>query len=282
MPKKKSDEFEFKFATVKSVPIKSITELEGYLQLSLLKILEQAFIAEGRGDFGEFCGKCCSVVDLKKLLMAGVLAISSNNSAKLYKREGEFIKVKDVCKLNYYLNVSLDEHVIEIVNHEYFRRNNSSVDVTLLLKMLAKLDLVNQLRRYLEIRGLELEETEEGGRQIFDNLNKYSYTVLLHICEKVARYYSDQVLIKKMTKQEVASSALLKVAQFLERNERAGYDMFEGRLDSCGETLRFFVTKILGLPLDILRDPINESHYNKWLEYDEFKRFERQYLDQFK
>ncbi len=280
MPNRKAKDLEFEYIN-KLGPQKKINELESYLQLSLLRIIEEAFISAGRTDFGHFGGKGCCFKDIKRLLIFGIIVPNTSNSPGLVEVKEDVVTIYNLEKVSYCLNVSLDGYVDEILNHEYFRNYHDSEEVILLLKMLAKFDLINQLRSKLQLRALDLIETEEGERALFESLNKYSYTVLLNICERVARYYSDRVIVKQMTREEVEGTALLKVNYFLKRNEKAGYDMFAADPESCGETLRFFVEKILGLPLDILHDVINLNNFKKWSEYEDYKKFEKRYGEEF-
>ena len=98
--------------------------------------------------------------------------------------------------------------------------------------------------------------------------HKISYTQILALCNRVAVFFSDKVLIGDMSKSVAKNAALSNVSKFYERAVASDWSLIHADIDYVNKKLEFFITRILNKDISILKDVASVENIKKWEKRD--------------
>lgn len=191
---------------------------------------------------------------LNRLMEIEAISVSPNTSISAFN-EKDFPYTVFLDRANYKVNVIFDENIIEQINdNKYFKENISGDDKLKVFKEYIYRDAINNFKNLLEERRLELNISETADDLFRDLINKVSYTQLINLCYKVARFFSDKVITGDMNRKVACNVALINVSKFYENAVEAGWELYHSDYDCAGKELKFYIERVLGKKLKILKE----------------------------
>lgn len=201
---------------------------------------------------------------LNRLLEMKIISLSPRTDVEAFTEE-EFPNRYYVAKATYDINVIFDDdEILQINNRKYFIQEHEEVELLDLLKKYIYDDAIESFSDMLEQRRLSLYKAEEAKNKFIQLLDEISYTQILYLCERVAKFFSDRVLTGDMSRSLARNAALINVSKFYERAIESEWLINHYDYEKAGEELRFYVEQILGKPLSILKEVANVENFKNW------------------
>ena len=91
---------------------------------------------------------------------------------------------------------------------------------------------------------------------------------MLALCNRVAVFFSDKVLIGDMTKSVAKNAALLNISKFYDRAAESEWVLSHAELDNVGKELEFFIVSVLDKDISILKDVASAENLKNWIKRD--------------
>lgn len=206
---------------------------------------------------------------LNRLLYMGIISVSPRTDMEAFTEE-DFPNEVYVAKATYDINVIFDDdEVLQINKGEYFIHSHEAEELLSVLKKYIYDDAMEKFSNMLEERGLSLYKSEDANNKFIQLLDEISYTQILYLCERVARFFSDRVLTGNMSKSLAKNAALINVSKFYKRAIELQWVIYHYDYEKAGEELSFFVERILGKPLSILKDVPTVENLKNWVPIDD-------------
>ena len=179
--------------------------------------------------------------------------------------EDDFPNKYYVDKVHYDVNVIIDEATLHKINkNTYFLECSEDEELITLFKEYIYNDLIIKFEEMLEARRLQLHISENANNRFIELIDKISYTQILALCNRVAVFFSDKVLIGDMTKSVAKNAALLNVSKFYDRAVESEWTLNHAEIDYVGRELNFFIEKVLNKDITILKDVASVENLKNW------------------
>ena len=179
--------------------------------------------------------------------------------------EDDFPNKYYVAKVHYDVNVIIDEAALHKINkNTYFLGCSEDEELITLFKEYIYNDLIIKFEEMLEARRLQLHISENANNRFIELIDKISYTQILALCNRVAVFFSDKVLIGDMTKSVAKNAALLNVSKFYDRAVESEWTLNHAEIDYVGRELNFFIEKVLNKDITILKDVASVENLKNW------------------
>lgn len=179
--------------------------------------------------------------------------------------EDDFPNKYYVAKVHYDVNVIIDEAALHKINkNTYFLECSEDEELITLFKEYIYNDLIIKFEEMLEARRLQLHISENANNRFIELIDKISYTQILALCNRVAVFFSDKVLIGDMTKSVAKNAALLNVSKFYDRAVESEWTLNHAEIDYVGRELNFFIEKVLNKDITILKDVASVENLKNW------------------
>lgn len=190
---------------------------------------------------------------LNRLLDIKAISVSPDTEISAFK-DDDFPYTVFIDKAVYRINILFEDDTIEQINNNaYFREKISPEEKLTVLKEYVYNDAISRFSEFLMERHLELNITENANTRFIDLINVISYTQLISLCIKVAKYFSDKVITGEMNKKAACNAALLNVSKFYENAIENSWILHHLDYKCAGEDLRYYVERILGKKLELLK-----------------------------
>ena len=247
---KESDKFEFSELTIKD-QIKLV-----YLLLNnSLHNVSRIAPMKARGKWIEF---------INRMLEIKAISVSPESDVEAFCDEN-FPNKFYVDKVHYDVNVIFDDETLhKINNNTYFLDYSEVEELILIYKEFIYNDLILKFDKMLEDRRLQLHISENANTRFWDLINKISYTQILALCNRVAVFFSDKVLIGDMTRSVAKNAALLNVSKFYDRAIESEWALGHAEIDYVGNELSFFIGRVLNKDITILKDVASVENFANW------------------
>ena len=201
---------------------------------------------------------------LNRLLDMRIISVSPRTGVEAFIEE-DFPNKYYVAKASYDINVIFDDNeILQVNRREYFLQSHEANELLEVLKKYIYNDIMEKFSYMLEERGLSLYKSEEANNKFIQLLDEISYTQILYLCERVAKYFSDKVLTGKMSKGLAKNAALINVSKFYERAIELEWTINHYDYEKAGKELGFYVEQILGKPLSILKEVVTVENFKNW------------------
>ena len=169
----------------------------------------------------------------------------------------------------YNVNIEFDEEILKRINNKsYFLECSDENELVELLKVYIYNDLITKFEEMLEARRLQLHISENANNKFIELIDKISYTQMLALCNRVAVFFSDKVLIGDMTKSVAKNAALLNISKFYDRAAESEWVLSHAELDNVGKELEFFIVSVLDKDISILKDVASAENLKNWIKRD--------------
>lgn len=189
---------------------------------------------------------------LNRLIDIKAISVSPNTEISAFK-DDDFPYTVFIDKATYKINVLFADDTIEQINsNTYFRERISPEERLIVLKEYIYTDAINRFSEFLSERHLELSITDNANNRFIDLIDTISYTQLISLCIKVAKYFSDKVVTGEMNKKAACNAALLNVSKFYDNAIENSWVLHHLDYKCAGVELRYYVERILGKKLDLL------------------------------
>ncbi|WP_310604504.1 hypothetical protein [Anaerosporobacter sp.] len=170
-----------------------------------------------------------------------------------------------VNKVIYDVNVAFKETILARINdNNYFGESSEEDELIMLLKDYIYSDLIEKFGEMLESRRLQLHISDKANNEFIELINQISYTQILALCNRVAVFFSDKVLIGDMTKSVAKNAVLSNVSKFYNRAVESEWALNHAELDYIGKDLEFFITRVLNKDISILKDVASVENLRNW------------------
>lgn len=200
---------------------------------------------------------------LNRLLENQLIDISPNTEINAFEKE-DFPYTVKLLEATLRINVEFSEDDLEKINaNTYFAENVSEEDKIEILKDYIYDDAIVQFSKMLEERNLELIILDKANENFKLLIEKISYTQLIKLCFKVARFYSDKVVTRDMSRTSVNKAVLTSVNTFYENAVENGWTLNHSEYEYVGDELNNYVTVVLGKKLELLRYAPSVENMNK-------------------
>jgi hypothetical protein len=194
---------------------------------------------------------------LNRLLDIKAISVSPNTEISAFK-EDNFPYTVFIDKAVYNINVLFSDDTIDQINSNiYFSEKISLEERLIVFKEYIYTDAINRFSEFLIERHLELNIADNANDRFIDLIDTISYTQLISLCIKVAKYFSDKVVTGEMNKKAACNAALLNVSKFYDNAIENSWELHHLDYKYAGEELRYYVEKILGKKLSLLKMPIS-------------------------
>lgn len=201
---------------------------------------------------------------LNRMIKIKAISVSPESEVQAFCEE-DFPYRYYVAKVTYDVNVQFDEKtLVSINNNSYFEENSNEECLIVLLKEYIYNDLMEKFEKMLEDRRLQLHISENANSRFIELIDKISYTQILALCNRVAVFFSDKVLIGDMTKSVAQNAALLNVSKFYDRAVESGWTLNHAELDYVGKELQFFIERVLNKDITILKNVASVENLKNW------------------
>ena len=185
------------------------------------------------------------------------------NNQEVYELDWDNESTVD--KVHYDVNVIIDEATLHKINkNTYFLECSEDEELITLFKEYIYNDLIIKFEEMLEARRLQLHISENANNRFIELIDKISYTQILALCNRVAVFFSDKVLIGDMTKSVAKNAALLNVSKFYDRAVESEWTLNHAEIDYVGRELNFFIEKVLNKDITILKDVASVENLKNW------------------
>ena len=201
---------------------------------------------------------------INRMIEIKAISVSPESEIEAFCEE-DFPNKYYVAKVDYDVNVIFDETTLhKINNNTYFLEYSEEEELISLFKQYIYNDLIIRFEEMLEARRLQLHISENANNRFIELIDKISYTQILALCNRVAVFFSDKVLIGDMTKSVAKNAALLNVSKFYDRAVESEWTLNHAEIDYVGRELRFFIEKVLNKDITILKDVASVENLKNW------------------
>lgn len=201
---------------------------------------------------------------LNRLLDIHAISVSSESNIDAFYAEN-FPHRYDVTLVKYNVNVSfIDETVRQINKRKYFIDNSDPEELIFLYKHYIYIDIIQKFSEMLKDRRLSLKITKDADNKLRELINILSYSKILGLCLRVAKFLSDKVVVGDMPSYVASNAALGNVSKFYERAIDFGWNLMEAEFEEAGDELAFFIEVIMGKDLSILQDVATVDNLLEW------------------
>lgn len=201
---------------------------------------------------------------LNRLKDIGVISVSPESEIVAFCEE-DFPHRYYVQKVIYDVNVFFDEDILASINKStYFIENSNEEELIKVFKKYIYIDLINKFDEMLQARRLQLHISENANSRFVELIEKISYTQILALCNRVAVFFSDKVLIGDMTKSVAKNAALSNVSKFYDRAVESEWALNHAELDYVGRELNFFISRVLNKDISILKELASVEKLKNW------------------
>ena len=201
---------------------------------------------------------------INRMIEIKAISVSPESEIEAFCEE-DFPNKYYVAKVDYDVNVIFDETTLhKINNNTYFLEYSEKEELISLFKQYIYNDLIIRFEEMLEARRLQLHISENANNRFIELIDKISYTQILALCNRVAVFFSDKVLIGDMTKSVAKNAALLNVSKFYDRAVESEWTLNHAEIDYVGRELRFFIEKVLNKDITILKDVASVENLKNW------------------
>lgn len=238
-------------------------ELQLNDQVLLIKLLLENPL-HNTSYIAPFSGSDKFITTLNRLLDINVLSVSSKSEISAFQKEN-FPYRYDVTAVSYNVNVIFnDDDISKINRRQYFIDNSSPEELLSLYQAYIYNDIIDKFRVMMGERELTLKITKDADAEFKQLINSVSYTKLLTLCLRVARYLSDKVLVGDMPRYIANNIALGNVVKFYKRAVELEWKLNESEFEQAGDDLVFFIEIIMGKSISILQDVPSIENLNVW------------------
>lgn len=201
---------------------------------------------------------------INRMVEIKAISVSPESEVEAFCEE-DFPNKYYVAKVHYDVNVIIDEAALHKINkNTYFLECSEDEELITLFKEYIYNDLIIKFEEMLEARRLQLHISENANNRFIELIDKISYTQILALCNRVAVFFSDKVLIGDMTKSVAKNAALLNVSKFYDRAVESEWTLNHAEIDYVGRELRFFIEKVLNKDITILKDVASVENLKNW------------------
>lgn len=201
---------------------------------------------------------------INRLTEIKAISVSPESAVNAFCKEN-FPNEYYVAKVQYNVNVIFDDEILyKINNNSYFIENSNEEELIILLKKYIYDDLIRQFEDMLNSRRLQLHISENANDKFIELIDKISYTQILTLCNRVAVFFSDEVLTGNMSKSMAKNAALLNVSKFYDRAIQSDWTINHAEICHIGKELQFFIERILNKKTTILKDIASAENLRKW------------------
>lgn len=201
---------------------------------------------------------------INRLTEIKAISVSPESAVNAFCKEN-FPNEYYVAKVQYNVNVIFDDEILyKINNNSYFIENSNEEELIILLKKYIYDDLIRQFEDMLNSRRLQLHISENANDKFIELIDKISYTQILTLCNRVAVFFSDKVLMGNMSKSMAKNAALLNVSKFYDRAIQSDWTINHAEICHIGKELQFFIERILNKKTTILKDIASAENLRKW------------------
>lgn len=205
---------------------------------------------------------------LNRMLEIKAISVSPESSVDAFCQD-DFPNSYYVSKVIYNVNIKFDEELLKRINNKsYFLECSDENELVELLKVYIYNDLITKFEEMLEARRLQLHISENANNKFIELIDKISYTQMLALCNRVAVFFSDKVLIGDMTKSVAKNAALLNISKFYDRATESEWALNHAELDYVGKELEFFIVSVLDKDISILKDVASAENMKNWIKRD--------------
>lgn len=201
---------------------------------------------------------------INRLVEIKAISVSPESDVAAFCEEN-FPNKYYVAKVHYDVNITFDEKTLKKINNStYFLDNSDEEGLVALFKEYIYNDLIEKFEEMLEARRLQLHISEKANNRFIELIDKISYTQILALCNRVAVFFSDKVLIGDMTKSVAKNAALLNVSKFYDRAVESEWALNHAEIDYVGKELSFFIERVLNKDISILKDVASVENLKNW------------------
>ena len=201
---------------------------------------------------------------LNRLTEINALTVSPDSSIDSFCTE-KFPYIYYVTQVTYNVNVEFKPDELDGINgRTYFIDNSSEEELIRLLKHFVYEDLIGKFEEMMKVRRLDLHISENGKEKFIELIEKLSYTQILTLCNKVAVFFSDKVLIGNMNRKVAKNAALSNVSKFYERAMESGWEIHHAEIENVRKELEFYIVRVLNCNLQILKEVASVENLKNW------------------
>lgn len=208
------------------------------------------------------------IVNLNRMVEIGAISVSPQSEMEAFCEE-DFPNRYYVSKVIYDVNVVFDDDTLSKINkNEFFIECGNEEKLVEIYKEYIYCDLIEKFEDMLETRRLQLHISQNANDRFCELIDKISYTQILALCNRVAVFFSDKVLIGDMSKSVAKNAALSNVSKFYERAVASDWSLIHADIDYVNKKLEFFITRVLNKDISILKDVASVENVKKWEKRD--------------
>lgn len=208
------------------------------------------------------------IVNLNRMVEIGAISVSPQSEMEAFCEE-DFPNRYYVSKVIYDVNVVFDDDTLSKINkNEFFIECGNEEKLVEIYKEYIYCDLIEKFEDMLETRRLQLHISQNANDSFCQLIDKISYTQILALCNRVAVFFSDKVLIGDMSKSVAKNAALSNVSKFYERAVASDWSLIHADIDYVNKKLEFFITRVLNKDISILKDVASVENVKKWEKRD--------------
>lgn len=208
------------------------------------------------------------IVNLNRMVEIGAISVSPRSEIEAFCEE-DFPNRYYVSKVIYDVNVVFDDDTLSKINkNEFFIECGNEEKLVEIYKEYIYCDLIEKFEDMLETRRLQLHISQNANDRFCELIDKISYTQILALCNRVAVFFSDKVLIGDMSKSVAKNAALSNVSKFYERAVASDWSLIHADIDHVNKKLEFFITRVLNKDISILKDVASVENVKKWEKRD--------------
>lgn len=203
------------------------------------------------------------IVNLNRMVEIGAISVSPQSEMEAFCEE-DFPNRYYVSKVIYDVNVVFDDDTLSKINkNEFFIECGNEEKLVEIYKEYIYCDLIEKFEDMLETRRLQLHISQNANDSFCQLIDKISYTQILALCNRVAVFFSDKVLIGDMSKSVAKNAALSNVSKFYERAVASDWSLIHADIDYVNKKLEFFITRVLNKDISILKDVASVENVKK-------------------
>lgn len=118
-------------------------------------------------------------------------------------------------------------------------------------------DVMKRFKSLMKARRLEPEILPTAEQKFKELYKELSYSKIITLCDRVARFCSDKVITRKMNRKAAERGALRMVVNFWEKSKRNGWTVADSEIGDCGNDLKWCIESIMGKELTVLNEVVN-------------------------
>lgn len=256
----------------KSIPEakKDYSELEPEEQLRIISLLKDSTVYD-YDEFEKIYSKNIHSGNLYRILALfhmRLISVSDNTSYRyiIEDSDGFLFNPSDV---NYVFNVNFTDYDRMMVKKGYIDFSSlSEEEVKQITIDLYYYFLLENIQKGAEQRGMSFSPTDKQLTELKGLIEKWSYTQILYLTYKVFRFYSDQIIKRRMTKTSVAKCILASIKNFGDKNISDYGNIYKCSPEYADPFILFYVRSILGEDIDILNKPVKDYLFENRHQYE--------------